>query len=84
VNNYKVDEDTINVDSPFPYFKRNSLALRHCLRFSWAVFPGGAAADNKRGSTAWIAEGKIPATSPENSNSILTLTKTKHRQLAFC
>lgn len=34
------------------------LALRHCLRFSDAAFPGGAAADNKRGSTACTSEGQ--------------------------
>lgn len=40
------------------------LAFKHCLRFSRAVFPGGAAADSKRGNTACIAEGYIPPTSP--------------------
>lgn len=40
------------------------LALRHCLRFSCAVFPGGATADNRRGRTACKADGYTPPTSP--------------------
>lgn len=45
-----------------------SLAFKHCLRFSCASLPGGAAANNKRGNTAWIAEGYIPPTPPGNSH----------------
>jgi len=44
------------------------LALRHCLRFSCAVFPGGAAADNSRGRTAWIADEYTPQKSPAQSD----------------
>jgi len=48
----------------FDFLRFNLLALRHCLRFSCAVFPGGAAADKSRGRTAWIADEYTPQRSP--------------------
>lgn len=55
--------------------KDHPLTFKHCLRFSWELLPGGAAADNKRGNTARIAAGYTPPTSPEIPEFRLTNPK---------